>query len=312
MTFRFRAAMVEPSSENIGEIDAHLAALVALRERYEDYEYVSADGVKLFADAVLEGNPMTSPPTLPVAAMLDGFKQPIFGGSIEDGTFDVVGYVDPERESCQAVQDDPDTYLESGRMDDFVSEFGFLSTAVSPAERSSGARRSVHSYLYSQGGPRAGFHVHVHALADKGVRIAVDELGKVKEIADGNGTSQSLAHVQIAHPDDQKKIGEYGISVVLTFVWATPGVQYEMMVVPFIDEIERGLPICTIPTPITCRTFIRQSPSGEYGGILVNGSDAPVGNRDPIALYQLAAGSLAQRWRGSAECRPAHRHSCSH
>ena len=75
-------------------------------------------------------------------------------------------------------------------------------------------------------------------LADKGVRIAVDELGKVKDIADRNGTSQSLAHVQIAHPDDQKRIGELGISVVFTFVWATPGVQYEMMVVPFIDEID--------------------------------------------------------------------------
>ena len=57
--------------------------------------------------------------------MLDGFKQPIFGGSIEDGTFDVVGYVDPDRATCKSVQADPDSYLESAKMENFVSEFGF-------------------------------------------------------------------------------------------------------------------------------------------------------------------------------------------
>ena len=73
MTFRLRAAMAEPSSSDVEGIDAHIASLSALRDQYADYQYVSADGVKLFADAVLEGNPLTSPPTMPVAAMLDGF-----------------------------------------------------------------------------------------------------------------------------------------------------------------------------------------------------------------------------------------------
>ena len=71
MTFRFRAAMVEPPTENIDEIDVHLDMLKSLKYEYANYEYVSADAVKLFADAVLEGNPLTLPPTLPVAAMLD-------------------------------------------------------------------------------------------------------------------------------------------------------------------------------------------------------------------------------------------------
>jgi predicted amidohydrolase YtcJ len=295
MTFRFRAAMVEPPSENIDEIDAHLAALVELRERYEDYEYVSADGVKLFADAVLEGNPMTSPPTLPVAAMLDGFRQPIFGGSIEDGTFDVVGYVDPARESCRAVQNDPETYLESGRMDDFVSEFGFYPQQCLPQ---SGVLEHEEAFIrtYIRKATEAGFHVHVHALADKGVRIAVDELGKVKEIADRNGTSQSLAHVQIAHPDDQRKIGDYGISVVFTFVWATPGVQYEMMVVPFIDEIE-GVADLYNPDSYYMQNVYPAKSIRDHGGILVNGSDAPVGNRDPMPFTSLQQAV----WRSNGE-----------
>ena len=125
MTFRLRAAMAEPASEQIDDIDAHLAMLVGLRQKYESSELISADAVKLFADAVLEGNPLTVPPTLPVAEMIDGFKQPIFGGSIEDGSFDVIGYVDPDRDTCKAVQANPDAFLTADRIEGFVSEFGF-------------------------------------------------------------------------------------------------------------------------------------------------------------------------------------------
>jgi predicted amidohydrolase YtcJ len=285
MGFRFRAAMFEPPTENIEEIDAHLEMLKTLREKYADYEYVSANGVKLFADAVLEGNPMASPPTLPVAAMLEDFKQPIFGGSVNDGTFDVVGYVDPERDTCKSVQADPEAYLEAGRMDAFVSEFGFYPQQCIPQ---SGVLEHEEAFIraYIRKATEAGFHVHVHALADKGVRVAVDELGKVKHIADRNGTSQSLAHVQIAHPDDQKRIGELGISVVFTFVWATPGIQYEMMVVPFIDEIG-GVADIYNPDTYYMQNVYPAKTIQDYGGNLVNGSDAPVGGRDPIPFVSL-------------------------
>ena len=285
MTFRFRAAMVEPPSEDIYAIDAHIEMLKALRDRYSNYEYVSANGVKLFADAVLEGNPLTTPPTLPVAAMLDGFRQPIFGGSVDDGTFDVVGYVDPNRDSCRSVQADPDAYQEQSRMDAFVSEFGFYPQQCIPQ---SGVLEHEEAFIraYIRKATEAGFHVHVHALADKGVRIAVDELGKVKAIADQNGTTQSLAHVQLAHPDDQRKLGELGISVVLTFVWATPGVQYEMMVIPFIDEID-GVADLYNPDSYYMQNVYPAKSIQDYGGVLVNGSDAPVGSRDPMPLTSL-------------------------
>lgn len=285
MTFRFRAAMVEPPGEDVDGIDAHIDMLKGLRDRYADYEYVSANGVKLFADAVLEGNPLTSPPTLPVAAMLDGFKQPVFDGNVDDGTFDVVGYVDPNRDTCRSVQADPDTYMPQDRMDAFVSEFGFYPQQCIPQ---SGVLEHEEAFIraYIRKATEAGFHVHVHALADKGVRIAVDELGKVKEIADRNGTSQSLAHVQIAHPDDQKRIGELGISVVFTFVWTTPGVQYEMMVIPFIDEVD-GVANLYNPDSYYMQNVYPARSIQDFGGVLVNGSDAPVGSRDPMPFTSL-------------------------
>ncbi|HEX5787953.1 MAG TPA: amidohydrolase family protein [Woeseiaceae bacterium] len=285
MTFRLRAAMFEPPTEDIEAIDEHLGELIALREQYAPYRYMSADGVKLFADAVLEGNPLTSPPTLPVAAVLDGFRQPVFGGSIDDGTFDVVGYVDPERDVCRRVQADPAAWSEPPALDDFVAEHGFYPRQCLPA---AGVLEHDEAFIraYIRKATEAGFHVHVHALADKGVRVAVDELAKVKTIADRNGTSQSLAHVQLAHPDDQARIGELGMSVAFTFVWATPGLPYDLMVIPFIDEVA-GVAGLYDPEGYYMQNVYPAQSIQAHGGNPVFGSDAPVGSRDPMPFRSL-------------------------
>jgi predicted amidohydrolase YtcJ len=285
MTFRLRAAMAEPSSSKVEEIDAHIASLSMLRDQYAEYQYVSADGVKLFADSVLEGNPLTLPPTMPVAAMLRDFKQPIFGGSVEDGTFDLVGYVDQEREACKTVRLSPDAFLAADRIEAFVVEYGFYPQQCIP-HRGSLEHDEPFIRAYIRKATEAGSHVHVHALSDKGVRIAVDELANVKDVADRNGTAQSLAHVQLAGPDDQKRIGELGLSVVFTFVWATPGIQYDMMVIPFIDEID-GVDELYNPGGYYLQNVYPARSIQDAGGVLVNGSDAPVGSRDPMPFVSL-------------------------
>ena len=285
MTFRFRAAMAEPPTEDIDAIDAHLEDLKVLRERYTDYTFEQANGVKLFADAVLEGNPLTSPPTLPVAATLENFKQPIYGGSIDDGTFDVVGYVDQDRESCKSVQMQPSQYEDIERINAFQSEYGFYPKQCIP---SSGVLEHEESFTraYIRKATEAGFHVHVHALADRAVRIAVDEFAKVKDIADRDGLTQSLAHVQLVHPDDQKRIGELGISVVFTFVWASPSRQYEMRGAPCIDELAGVEDLYNMDHYYMQNVYPAKSIQ-DFGGILVNGSDAPVGSRDPMPFVSL-------------------------
>ncbi|RLA37496.1 MAG: amidohydrolase [Gammaproteobacteria bacterium] len=285
MTFRLRAALAEPPTENIDDIDDHLRSLQMKRDQFADSKLIQANAVKLFADGVLEGNPLTAPPTLPVAAMLQDFKQPIFGGSIDDGSFDIVGYVDQERESCKAVQANPEDYSEIDRIKAFESEYGFFPQQCIPQ---SGILEHHEAFIraYIRKATAAGFHVHVHALADKAVRIAVDEFGKVKDLADQSGLTQSLAHVQIAHPDDQKRIGELGIFVVFTFVWTASGTEYEMMVAPFIDEIDGVADLYNTDNYYMKNVYPAKSIQ-DYGGILVNGSDAPVGSRDPMPFVSL-------------------------
>ena len=71
-------------------------------------------------------------PTLPVAALLEKFKQPIFGGSVDDGSFDIVGYVDQDRASCKSVQADPEAYSTLERKIAFQSEYGFYPVQCIP------------------------------------------------------------------------------------------------------------------------------------------------------------------------------------
>jgi predicted amidohydrolase YtcJ len=191
MTFRLKAALYEPPTENIDAIDKHLKSLQALREQYAKSPLIQANAVKLFADGVLEGNPLTSPPTLPVAAMLQNFKQPIFGGSIDDGTFGIRGYVDQGRDVCKKVQADPGAYEGEQKIREFETEYGFYPQQCIPG---SGILEHDEAFIraYIRKATEAGFNVHVHALADKAVRIAVDEFGKVKGTADRQNLTQSL------------------------------------------------------------------------------------------------------------------------
>ena len=246
---------------------------------------IQADAVKVFADGVLEGDPLTSPPTLPVAAVLGGYKQPIFGGSIEDGTFNVTGYVDQGQELCQDVQANPQAYEATEVIQKFQAEHGFFPQQCIP-QSGNLARPEEYLRAYIDKATEAGFNVHVHALADKAVRVVVDEFAKVKDLADRSGLSQSLAHVQLVHPDDQKRIGELGVYSVFTFVWTASGPEYEMMVAPFIDQLD-GVADLYNPDHYYMQNVYPAKSMQDFGGVIVHGSDAPVGGRDPMPLVSL-------------------------
>ena len=100
------------------------------------------------------------------------------------------------------------------------------------------------------------------------------------------GLTQSLAHVQLVHPDDQKRIGELGIYSAFTFVWTASGPEYEMMVAPFIDQLD-GVADLYNPDHYYMKNVYPAKSMQDFGGIIVHGSDAPVGSRDPMPLESL-------------------------
>ena len=292
MTFRLRAALTGPTfwgTGSDGELDGlprHFEALIEARDRFEESPLIRADAIKLFADAVLEGNPLADPPTLPVAAMLNGFLQPRF--EVTDQGARLTGYVTEDNEGCLELLTSGD---ESGevpspaRARDFRSRHGF---GMAQCLKVSGVLEHSEEYIheYIRQATVAGFHTHVHALADRGVRVAVDAFEQVKSLADAEGLTQSLAHLQVIHPDDVTRIGDLGIATVFTFVWATPDPEYELMVIPFIDEVQGEDDLYNPQHYYMQNVYPAQSVQRE-GGLVVAGSDAPVGSRDPMPFVSL-------------------------
>ena len=119
--------------------------------------------------------------------------------------------------TCTEVRNHPDKYGKPGMIRKFADKHGYQ-----PAQciKSSGVLEHSEDYIkeYVRQMTSAGFHVHIHALSDRGVRVAIDAFSEVKQEADAKNLTQSITHVQLAHPDDVKRIGDLGIYVAFTYV----------------------------------------------------------------------------------------------
>jgi len=282
MTFRMRAGfMITPEKSHTAEgltyIPEYVEALKTLRSEYATSELIKADGVKLFADAVLEGNPYATPPTLPVAAVLNGIHQPHFSKNNETHKLEILGYIQPDGPECLSAS--------TQSAETFLAEYGF--SALQCTE-SAGVLEHSEAFIkeYVAAMTKAGFNVHIHALSDKGVRVAVEAFEAVKKLADKNSLTQSLAHLQLVHPDDQRKIGKLGIYNSFTYVWAEPVEEYDLTVIPFIDEVQNRADMYN-PEHYYMQNVYPAKSIQTYGGVLVAGSDAPVGSRDPMPFTNM-------------------------
>ena len=282
MTFRMRAALFKkfPRSEAALEmLPATVEEFKAIRKRFEGSRLIHADGVKIFVDGVIEGNPLASPPTLPNAAVIRSYRQPIFEIDPDTMRADVSGYVDLETDVCVEYRSHPLAYANAEAKRRFKSEHGHFPRQC---EQSYGvlehSEEFIHAFVREM--EAAGFAVHAHAIGDRAVRVAVDAF-EASRAANGEPLhAQSIAHAQLVHPDDQQRIADLGIYVAFTYAWIGPDVEYDLSVIPFIDEV-------TGVDNLYDRdhyTFQNTYPAGailERGGMLVAGSDAAVETRDP-------------------------------
>ena len=145
---------------------------------------------------------------------------------------------------------------------------------------------------------RAGFHVHLHALSDKAVRLAMDAFEQSKQSADQQNLTQSITHAQLVHPDDVQRLGQLGVYVAFTYVWMDPDPEYDATTMPFIDELA-NLDDLYNPAHYYYQNTYPVRSIMKAGGILTWGSDAPVEYRDPrpfenlqIAVTRAAYGEI--------------------
>ncbi len=280
-TFRLTLALfpaIDGYRDETGRPD--LARLVddmsAIRARYENHPLIRADTVKLFVDGVLEGDPLSVPPTLPNAAQLEPYRQPIFRNG-PDG-LSIAGYAHPAGPVCAALRDGPAQDMAQADIERFTADHGFhpaqctVSNGVleHPAEL-------VEAFVAAF--DAAGFTVHAHAIGDRAVRTAIDAFAKLGTRDDQVVLPHGLAHVQLIHPDDIPRVGQLGLNIAFTFAWIIPDLAYDLTVVPFVDPV--GVDNIYDPANYTYRYSYPAASLASSGALLTAGSDAPVDTREP-------------------------------
>jgi predicted amidohydrolase YtcJ len=298
LTIRARFAQFydpEQFRDDAGQVDYQkmLKSARATRAKYANNPLIRADFVKLFADGVAEGNPYAVPPTLPEVAALKAYLQPIFAKDPR-GRLTVTGYVDSDSAICQDVRAHAAKYDESSVSNAFIKANGFHPAQCAISSGQLQHDRAVEMEFVKQF-HLAGFNVHIHAIGDAGVRTAIDAI-EAARAADGISTQHdALAHVQIVNPDDVPRMGRDHLYLACTFSWATFDPEYDMLVVPFFDQVHGSDYAALHPVNGYYESAVYPFKAmKDAGATLVAGSDAPVNTRDPQPFANMAVAIARQ------------------
>jgi predicted amidohydrolase YtcJ len=271
------------------DYDRLLAKAKATRARYAGNDLLRAEGVKIFADGVLEGNPYAVPPTLPDSPSLKPYLQPIFGRD-GNGKLTVTGYVDTGSALCRDVRAHEAAYESADAVAKFMKAHGYH---PGQCTISSGKLQHDRAVIleYARRAHLAGFTLHIHAIGDAAVRVAVDAIEQART-ADGNAkTPDTIAHLQLVSPQDVARIGRDHLFLAYTYSWMNAMPEYDMSVVPFFEHIG-GNSFAAFHNPNLYyeRQVYPARSTKLAGGILAAGSDAPVETRDPQPFVNMRAG----------------------
>ncbi|WP_193165949.1 amidohydrolase [Microbulbifer hainanensis] len=258
------------------DFDRLFADAEQTREKYRSLPNVKADTLKFFVDGVLEGNPLASPPTLPNAAMLHDYQQPLF--QLDGDQLTLSGYVDLDSNACNEVRASRDTLADDQRVQAFIQHNGFH---PAQCQRSNGKLMASPAVVkeFVKRAKENGFAVHFHAIGDRAVHTAVDAIAAVSNGKDPINRF-SLAHVQLASDEDIARIAKLKIPVNFTFAWAAMNPPYDMTVIPFIERLDSQEDIYREDS-YYYRNFYPANSILHAGGIVTAGSDAPVDSDDP-------------------------------
>ena len=269
------------------DYDGMVAKAKVVRERYAGNSLVRADFVKLFADGGVEGNPFAVPPTLGNAAMLEPYLQPMFAVDA-GGHATVTGYVDTGSRVCIDARAHLEKYQAAAEAAAFAKANGFHPGQCQISSGQLQYDRAV-ELEFVRRMHLAGFGVHVHVIGDRTLRTVLDAI-EAARAADGvTTTHDSIAHVQLAHPDDVVRMGRDRLFVSYTYSWAYTEVENDMTVIPFLQKlIGNGYASRHAPGSYYEENSYPVRSTKDAGAILAAGSDAPVGTRDPQPFVNMS------------------------
>ena len=281
------------------DFDTMVTHAKAARALFGPADRVHAEFVKLFADGVLEGNPLADPPTLPSAGSLKPFLQPLFGVDAA-GTPTVKGYVDTDSAACRDVRGNPQKYAAAAGVAEFRLANGFH-----PAQCAIASGQLQHSREtilgFSKAFHQAGFNLHIHAIGDLAVRTAVDAIEAARQSDGNSATHDSLAHLQLVNPAEVARIGRDQLFIAFTYAWMTVDTNYDLTVIPFFEHVSgNSYDSFHKPDSYYERNTYPVRSLVKAGAIPAAGSDAPVETLDPRPFVNMAT-AISRRLPGKPE-----------
>lgn len=258
---RVTAATCFHDDDFSGKLDlaGHLAKAKEVRDSFAEDPLIKADAVKIFLDGVIEGDPFTDPVFLPNAGMLENYHRPHL--AMDPASSDVTITADSEDAGSNGIVNYQDADLKR-----YVSALD-----------------------------KEGFSIHMHSIGDRSTRMALDALEAARASNGDHGIPHTLAHLQVVHPDDQKRLGELGLYLTFTYAWTNPQLAYDMLVSPFIQPTRAGQSLSEAiydPLGYLHDALYPVESTRKAGAVLVAGSDAPVDSRDPRPFENMAAGIM--------------------
>ena len=128
-----------------------------------------------------------------------------------------------------------------------------------------------------------GFQIHIHAIGDGGVRMALDA---IEEAAARNGSRDRravIAHTQLVQPSDRGRFATLGVIANFEPLWACLDPTMEELTIPRLGPERSAL----------------QYPIGSIAGSgarISFGSDWPVSSMHPLHGLAVAVTRQNQRW----------------
>jgi predicted amidohydrolase YtcJ len=114
-----------------------------------------------------------------------------------------------------------------------------------------------------------GFQIHIHAIGDGGVRMALDAIEHAARLNGPRDRRPVIAHTQLVHPTDRARFAEVGVIANFEPLWARLDPSQVELTVPRIGPERAALqyPIATI---------------ARLGAPVSFGSDWPVSSHRPL------------------------------
>jgi hypothetical protein len=122
---------------------------------------------------------------------------------------------------------------------------------------------------------REGFQIHVHAIGDRAIRLALDAFEAARAANGSRDSRHHIAHLELIHPQDWPRFRRLGVIANFQPLWAWAD--------PYITQLTEP-----ILGPERSRWLYPIASLVKTGALMVGGSDWSVSSMNPLDAMQVA------------------------